>query len=142
MDKQSAPSDVRYSYANHRKQTLYQIVLPVALAAALGVLAIVLIALATFNNNTDVERWAAISTIWLVLPVMALMLLGLAVLLGLNYGLYRLLKMAPRYTGIAQDYVLHVAAQIMLWTDRLIQPVLHLKSWLELLSNFFGHRSE
>ncbi len=87
-----------------------------------------------FLNGGDVGKWASVAIIWMVIPLMALMLVVLAVSWGMVYLLGRLQEVSPRYTGIAQAYVLWFNAQIILWTDKIIRPVLQLKAWLSLFS--------
>jgi heme/copper-type cytochrome/quinol oxidase subunit 2 len=58
------------SYQLHRKQMWTQILLPILLTVLVFIAVIVLTSIATFRDNGDVGRWAAISTIWLVMPVM------------------------------------------------------------------------
>jgi hypothetical protein len=94
----------------------------------------VLTGIATFQGGGDISRWAAISTIWILIPLMALLFVILILACGVVYLLGSLLKVSPRYTGIAQEYVLWFNAQIMLWTDRIIQPILKIKSWLSMFS--------
>ena len=77
--KATIPQPVHESYLKHRKQILWQIILPVALTSLLIVALIVLINIATFNQGGDVARWAAISTIWIVIPIMIGMLIFLRV---------------------------------------------------------------
>ncbi len=64
------PAKDHLSYRLHRKQMWTQILLPIILTFLVFIAIIVLTSLATFRGNGDVGRWAAISTIWLVLPVM------------------------------------------------------------------------
>ncbi|HEX7262325.1 MAG TPA: hypothetical protein VF258_10960, partial [Luteolibacter sp.] len=63
------PEPVHESYRRHRKQRTSQIILPMVLVAILFLGMIVLVNIATFRDNGDVGRWAAISTIWIVIPV-------------------------------------------------------------------------
>jgi len=65
---------------------------------------------------------------------MALMLIILVLSFALVYLLAKLTKISPRYTGIAQTYALWFNAQIVLWTDKIIQPIIQLKAWLSLFS--------
>ncbi len=69
-----SPSPLKHpdhpSYQRHKRQMWTQILLPVIVAAVLFVAITVLTVRATFHGGGDVGRWAAISTIWLVLPVM------------------------------------------------------------------------
>ena len=71
------------SYQLHRKQLWTQILLPILLTVLVFIAVIVLTSVATFRNNGDVARWAAISTIWLVLPVLIVGLLFLIILLAI-----------------------------------------------------------
>jgi hypothetical protein len=87
-----------------------------------------------FQNGSDVGKWASVAIIWMVVPLMGLMLVILAVSWGVVYLLGRLLKVSPRYTGIAQAYVLWFNTQIILWVDKIIQPILKAKAWLSLFS--------
>ena len=62
--------------------------------------------------------------------MMLLMLVILALTIAVVYGLNRLLKISPRYTGIAQEYALWFNAQVSIWADRIVKPVLAIRSWL------------
>ena len=129
MDKLPVPQSARVSYAKHRQDLNRQIILPVAFVAVMiGVLA----ALILFMG--DVSKWAAIAIIWMVIPLTLLMLAVMAVTGGAVYLLGRLLKVSPHYTGIAQAYALWLNAQIVLWTDKLIQPLIQLQAWSSLFS--------
>ena len=71
------PQPVHLSYKKHRKELATQIILPIVLAVILIITAIVFINVATFRDGGDVARWAAVSTIWIVIPVMIGMLIFL-----------------------------------------------------------------
>jgi hypothetical protein len=115
---------VHESYRKHRRELAWQIILPVALSAAGFVALIVLINIATFNEGGDVARWAAISTIWIIIPVMVAGLILLALIGALVYLMKRLLDIAPTYTGMAQDYVHIAAGYIRRFADMAVKPVL------------------
>ena len=129
MNKLPVPQPARFSYAKHRRDVNRQIVLPVAFVTVMvGVLA----ALILFAGN--VSKWSAIAIIWMAIPLMLLMPVVLAVAWGVVYLLGRLLKVSPRYTGIAQAYVLQLNVQIVLWADKIILPLIQLQAWLSLFS--------
>jgi len=136
--KAQLPHPKHYSYLVHRKQVVRQIVLPVVLAALLLIGLIVLISFATLNQGGDVGRWAAISTIWIVIPVMVIGSLLLALLIGLIYLLALGLGALPHYTGIAQDYVYKARGYIMRSADMIVKPIIALDGWLENIKAFFG----
>jgi len=118
------PKPVHESYQRHRRQLISQILLPMVIAALLFVAMIVLINVATFRSNGDVARWAAISTLWIVIPIMIGSLVFLAILVGLVYLMKRLLNITPVYTGMAQDLVHKLMIRIRLLADQLVKPVI------------------
>lgn len=83
---------------------------PVLLAALLMIAMIILLCLATFGGNGDVGRWAAISTIWLTLPVMIAAAILFVLIVAITYALVRLAGFIPRYTREAQRFVFQIEA--------------------------------
>lgn len=126
-----------YSYLKHRRQVMRQIILPVALSALSLVAIVVWVSYATFNQGGDVGRWAAISTIWVIIPMLVGGLVVLAILGGLIYGMARLLNALPYYTGIAQDYIFIARGYIMRAADMSVKPILKLNEWLQTAKAFF-----
>ena len=115
------------SYQNHRRQFWTQIFLPLILAVLLIITVAVFTGIATFGESADSPRWAAISTIWLVIPVMIFGLLFLAILVGLIYLLARALKISPPYTAKAQYYVNRATSAAKRFLDMATRPVLFLE---------------
>lgn len=136
--KAQLPHPEHYSYKVHRKQMVMQIILPVALAGFLLAGMIVLISLATFKSGGDVGRWAAISTMWIVIPVMMAGLISLAILGGLIYLLARLLGILPAYTGLAQDYVYLARTYILRGADMLANQVIAIDGFIGKIKAIFG----
>ena len=132
MDKFPELRPERESYVKHRRDVTRQILLPVILVTLIGVGLAALSIFAATGSNPGVSLWADIAAIWIIIPMMLLMLVILALTAGLAYGLTRLLKIAPRYTSVAQEYALWFNAQISLWADKIVKPVLVIKSWLEM----------
>ena len=138
MMKAQLPHPEHYSYQLHRKQRNMQIILPIILSVVVLVGLIVLISFATFKQGGDVGRWAAISTIWIVIPILLAGLITLVVLIGLIYLMARALQGLPHYTGIAQDYVYLARGYIIRAADMAAKPILVLDGWLESIKVFFG----
>ncbi len=136
--KAQLPHPEHYSYQLHRKQRNTQIILPIILSVVVLVGLIVLISFATFKQGGDVGRWAAISTIWIVIPILLAGLITLLVLIGLIYLMARALQGLPHYTGIAQDYVYMARGYIIRAADMAAKPILVLDGWLESIKAFFG----
>src|SRR5512140_194589 len=90
------------SYRRHRSQVAWQIILPIIVAGLLLIVATYFIAVATFRGNGDVGRWAAISTIWLTIPVIIGSLVWLALFIGLTWVIGKAAGFLPPYTQKAQ----------------------------------------
>ena len=117
-----------------------QVILPVILTAILIIALIVLVNIATFRDGGDVARWAAVSTIWIAIPIMIGMLILFVVLGGLIYLLARLLNVTPQYTGMAQDYVRKAAVYIKQGADAVIKPVIALEGFIASLNKILGRK--
>jgi hypothetical protein len=128
---------VHDSYLKHRKQLIWQIIMPVVLTSVLIVALIVLINIATFNQGGDVARWAAISTMWIAIPIMFGLLIFLALLVGLVYLMKKLLNLTPNYTALAQDYIYKAEGYIKRMSEALVKPVLQLNGILASIIAFF-----
>ena len=134
MEKISLPRPERESYVKHRRDVNRQIILPIVLATLVAVGLAVLSGFAATNNSTSVSLWADISLIWLIIPMMGMAIVILALVVAMVYGLNRLLKITPHYTGLAQYYTFWFSAQVKIWTDKLTKPVLWIKSWIGILT--------
>ena len=69
-----APNRFKYpernpkTHATHRREVFWQITLPLIIGILLMVAAIVAIILSATQPVTDLERWAGVSLIWMILP--------------------------------------------------------------------------
>jgi len=135
--KAKLPQPTHESYLKHRKQRAWQIAMPVILAAVLLIALIVLISIATFRNNGDVARWAAVSTMLILVPIMIGMFIFLVLLVGIAYLLGRLLGVTPRYTGLAQDYVYKAAGIIKHGLDAMVKQIIEMQGVLASIRKFF-----
>jgi hypothetical protein len=94
------PPAVSPTVRRHRRQLVWQILIPFVLMALLVLGGAALI----FSGGAPRDRvWADVSIIWLILPLLALALILAAVLVLAIVGLAKLLQIAPRYTGRAQS---------------------------------------
>ena len=111
--------------------------LTILLIVAVAILSTV----AAFGGNGDSPRWAAISTIWLVIPVMVFGIIVLAVLVGLVYLMSKALKKIPPYTSAAQHYVNLATNKAKEISDMAAKPVLFIEGITASLKAFFGKYS-
>ena len=105
----------------HKRQFAWQILIPVVVLAILIITAAVLVAT---GGTAETRAWADVSTIWLIAPFLILALVLLTVLGFLIYGVARLLKVMPRYTGKAQSYLAAVAAGTRKVADGTAKPIM------------------
>ncbi|HEY9151760.1 MAG TPA: hypothetical protein VIN60_02660 [Anaerolineales bacterium] len=111
------------SYQLHRRQMWTQILLPVLLTVIVFITIIVITSIATFRNNGDIARWAAISTIWLVLPVMIAGLIVLVILMAIIYLLARLIGVIPPYSYQAQKIVYRIEGYVKRGAEMILKPM-------------------
>jgi hypothetical protein len=84
----------------HKRQRVWQILIPFLLMAVFILAGAVLIVL---GGKSQARLWADVSLIWLLAPMLILALV-LAIVLGfVIYGLARLKRATPRLTGRAQE---------------------------------------
>jgi hypothetical protein len=115
------------SYQLHRRQIWTQILLPILLAVLVFVAVIIITSLATFRDNGDVSRWAAISTIWLILPVMIAGLIFLILLIALIYLMSRVLSLIPPYSFQAQRFVYRIESSVKHLAELFRKPLFALQ---------------
>lgn len=139
--KAELPKPVHESYQRHRRQVTSQIILPMVLTVILFLAVIVILVITTlFRNAGDVSRWAAVSTIWIVTPVMIASLIFAVLLGGIIYLLARLLGIAPLYTNKAQNFVQKLGIRIRLAADATVKPVLFLDGIGASIKALFGRK--
>ena len=131
------PHPEHYSYQMHRKQRATQIILPVVISALALIGMVVLISFATFKSGGDVDRWAAISTIWIVIPILIVGLILLVILIGLIYLMALALSALPHYTGIAQDYVNLAQGYIVRGANMAVKPIIAVEGFIGNVKAFF-----
>lgn len=138
MNEQVPIPQSHYSYNVHRRQFWLQIFLPIILAVVLIIVVAVLLSVSAFGGAGDSTRWAAVSTIWLLIPVMFFGFLFLATLVGLVYLLARSLKALPALSSTAQYYVNRLSSRIKHFSDLAAKPVITINSLGASLKALFG----
>ncbi len=122
MDEQPRP--VSPTLQQHKRQFIWQILIPIILMAVLIIAAALL---ATFGEASSTSLWRDVSLIWFLASALILALI-LIVLLGVViYGMIRLKKAAPRVTARAQELTLLGALGIRRIADGAAKPFI----WLE-----------
>ena len=139
MEKARLPSPAEHpSYQKHRRELWTKILIPMLAAVTLIVAVAVLTGFAASRENSEVGRWAAISTIWIVIPIMAAGLLLFLVFIAILYGMARLLALIPAYTGQAQKIVWRIEGYVKRGADMAVKPVLALEGITATIKQLFG----
>ena len=136
----SIKSPNHLSYKKHRKQFWLHIFLPMLLSIVLIVAVSALTTLSAFGESGDASRWAAVSTVWLVIPVMLFGVLVLAIIIAIIYLMARALKDIPSYTATAQHYVYRGTDIAKRYSEMATKPVLFLQGINASLKTFFGKK--
>jgi len=116
-----------------KKQTLWQIIIPVCFFAVLIILAAVLMALNVNQNSTGLRHWADLSTILILMPVMLFTLVSLILLIGLIIGVAALTKVIPKGGSKLRGLTDQTGLIFGGVSDLLAQPIIQLKSTFAVL---------
>ena len=132
--------DNHSSYRKHRRQTWLQIYLPVLFSITISIVLAVFASITAFGQSDISQRWAAISTIWLVIPILFFGLLLLLLLIMVIYLMARLLKIIPPYSAEAQYYVNLATQKVRHFSDLAVKPVLFLEGIVASILAFLGKK--
>ena len=131
MDNQnraSRPAHNPKTHAAHRREVFWQITLPMLIGILLVLSALGVIVFLTVQPVTDVERWADVSLIWLILPSLFLALILLAILIGFIVLISYLVRLIPPYALTVQLYIEQFKAKLLQIFNLSIEPILRIKT--------------
>ncbi len=135
------PSPTQHaSYQRHRRELWTRILLPMLLAIALIAVVAVLTGMAAFQPESEVGRWAAVSTMWVLLPLIGAGVLLLIVLIALIYGMARLLGVLPAYTLQAQDLFRRIQGIARQVADGAVKPILLIEGITATIKRLAGRK--
>ena len=115
------------SHLKHRRQMWTQVILPIALAALVLIAAALWTAMSVAGGGGDPARWAAIATIWLVLPFLVLGVLMMLALGTLAYLVAALENLIPPYSSRVQRFFFRIEAGARRVRQMAARPVLLLQ---------------
>jgi hypothetical protein len=124
----------------HRKQTFWQIWVPLGLSI-LAVLFLAVLAAVSAGTNA-VTEFSQLSTVYLVTPVLIVGFVFLIILGAVVYGMAKLLDILPIYTRMVQGFFRQMAVFVRIWSDKTVQPVLAIRTWwagFESARKHIGH---
>jgi hypothetical protein len=126
----------------HRRQFRQQVLLPV-IAAALVVIGLGAAFWQMGIGNP--QRWAEISTIFLVLPLLLVGLVLLVLFIVLSAAINEVLTWLPPYTRMAQQALERVEKQVAAGMEVSTRPVMAIREYVAMIERFvsiFTGRSE
>jgi len=114
------------SRRRHQREILRQVTLPILLGSVI-LAAICVLAWVWGMGGGEVSRWASISLLWLIVPVMLAALVTLLFLIGSIYLTVRLIVAIPKYSYQALGWLLLVGVYLHKLNDRLVEPFLRMQ---------------
>ena len=113
------------TYERHRKEVMWQILVPVVIGA---VIVLALAILATIGTDAQVSKGADVSVIWLITPLFIVALIFLVLLGAMIYAMMSLLGILPGYARLVQDYFDAFRVQVGIVSDKAVAPILRMES--------------
>ena len=132
MDSRSNPLPPERNprtHAEHKREVFWQITLPLLIGVLLILAAIAAIIFSSIQPVTDLQRWADVSLIWLILPSLVISLLGLIVLVGLVFAVTFLLHRIPSIARTIQLYFELAREKINQLSNKLTDPFVRLNGF-------------
>ncbi|UCD42321.1 MAG: hypothetical protein JSV69_01495 [Chloroflexota bacterium] len=115
------------TYEAHRRQTFWQIYLPLII---FGVLVIIMIVLALLADDQANSKWADISLIFMISIAMVMFVIVTVGLAFLAYYTTQLLKTAPYYFYVIQRYAYLIEIRVRSYSNTAAEPFLRVRSFM------------
>jgi hypothetical protein len=103
----------------HKRQLVWQILVPFLVVTALIVAAAVLISTGTTSAT---RTWADVSIIWLIAPMLVFALFFVVMLGFLIVGIAKLLQVTPYYSSKVQNFLILLSSRMRKIADGSAQP--------------------
>jgi len=137
MNKKIPTSHKAASYQAHRRDLIWQILVPIVVALLVVIATFVFVA--TGSSGTA-SLWADISMIWLLIPLLFIAFITLIILGGIIYGMAMLLKATPIYTQKLYRLIRLVTQKIENVADEIAKPILFVEGISAGIKRFFQQK--
>lgn len=114
------------THRRHRKELFWQISAPILIGT---LILLVLAFLATQMGVGEIGRWADISLIWIIAPLMFFLLITFAALVAGIYATVRVIQVLPAAAYRLHKNLVRVSAAFQNANDRMVEPVLRLHTF-------------
>ncbi len=138
MNKTLPPSKKTASYKAYKRDFLWQILMPILVALILVIIASVSVAT---GSDASTSRWADISTIWIIIPLFVFAFISLIILVGIIYGMAKLLDITPVYTQKLNALIRLAGRKIESVADGIAKPIFfveEISASLASIKSFFN----
>ena len=115
----------------HKRQMLLQVWLPLAGGVLLFLAVGALVILGAIRGNSEIDRWGALSAVYVLMPTCFGSLILIALLVFMVRGLNALHTRLPGWLYIAQAFFARIAAQVRIAADKIAAPVVTIGSVTE-----------
>jgi len=139
MNKNFDSSKETVTYRAHKRNYMWQILMPILVASALVLFVAIAIATGTANS---VSVWADISVIWIIIPLLIFALIILVLLVTLIYGMARLIDITPFYTQKATTQSRLMKEKVRGLADSSTKPVFIVEGFSAKISSIFKRKQE
>lgn len=116
----------------HRREVLLQITLPLVIGLVL-ILLLAVLTVITATGGGSVAQAADASLIFLIMPLMIVTVIFMIILGAVAFGITKLNEILPIYTRQAQDALLRVRQAVQSGSDKVVEPILKIQSFLATL---------
>ena len=132
---QDNPHRIRnpFTKQRHRKEVFWQISVPIVIG---GMILLVISFLSTRLVADETSRWADISSIWIIAPVIVLGFLSLVTLIAGIVAVVKLIQVLPNYSFRLQKSLMNVRTRLKRMADRSVEPVLRLGAFSAAAKKF------
>jgi len=130
------------TYAEHRREVFWQITFPLLVGIVLVFAAIAAIVFFATQPAPDLNRWADVSLMWLIMPSLFIALIILVILIGFVYAITMLLRLTPPYARMLQLYFEVGKAKVSQIANLATEPILKISSVLAVLRRLSRWRNQ
>ncbi len=134
MDKRLPPYKERETYKAHRREFLWQILVPIIVVLILVLAASVAV---TASPAPSASLWADISTIWLLIPHLFFAFITIIILGGLIYGIAKLIQIIPIYSQQLYNLIRLATQKIKNVADASTKPIFFVEELSARIKSIF-----
>ena len=134
---QPLPARNPITHEVHRHEVLMQITLPLLVGIAIVVGLSLAVITSAVNGNSEISRWADVSTIWLIMISLAGGFFLFLVLVGFAYVVIRIVIVLPSYARLIQDFFILAELRIRGISNKAVEPFFRTSSYKAGFLAFF-----